>query len=413
MQLKTILKSKVVIIILLQIFSKITGVLREIILLNFFQGSKIFADFLKLETYSQLISIFYTESGLSANLMKKFSIINRRSLSFNKIKKQSVIIATIIFFSVFVIQYIANKIVIRSEYNFLPLIFFNALASSLVFYFNIGQIVLLSKSNYSNLYKSNFFRALLYIILLYPLIKAFSLLGAVLNRLISVSFQYFNTWYAVKDKHQENHDKISFSIKDFNLWVFFSNNSLFLWYLILRIYFSFIEGDDIIFLTYGFVFASAFDGIIIKSFSTFILERSLNHNINLKKTILKIVVFSVITIIISYFFSENIFHLIFGKYGSFETHKIKQINSYFIVLLILVLSNGINNLVFQKVFAKRRNIQFKYSKIYISTNLFFYFIIVIISFYLDQKLNMVIAITFFTFVINFYFVTKILKIENV
>ena len=224
-----------------------------------------------------------------------------------------------------------------------------------------------------------------------------------MNRLISVSFQYFNTWYAVKDKHQENHDKISFSIKDFNLWVFFSNNSLFLWYLILRIYFSFIEGDDIIFLTYGFVFASAFDGIIIKSFSTFILERSLNHNINLKKTILKIVVFSVITIIISYFFSENIFHLIFGKYGSFETHKIKQINSYFIVLLILVLSNGINNLVFQKVFAKRRNIQFKYSKIYISTNLFFYFIIVIISFYLDQKLNMVIAFTFFTFVINFYF----------
>jgi hypothetical protein len=408
-----IIKNKAFGIVLVQLFSKIAGIFREIILANFFGSSVIFSDFLKLMTFGELVSIFCTEGGLGANLMKKFSLMHRRGNSFRKIKIQSVLILFIVFFLVSILQFLAWKFVVKSNYNFTLIILISSLTSAIVFYFNIGQIILISSSNYSNLYKSHFFRSFIYLLFLYPCISFFNIVGAALNRLIAVLSQYFNTWYAVDKKFAGNSYKsIGFSQRDFNLWVFVTNNSLFFWFILIRVYFSFSIGVEIIFLTYGFILASSFDGVIIKSFSTYLLERSVNMKIDIKKSLFLISIFSFLIILISVFVGEYIINFIFGYTGNFNQSEIHYIYLYFILLLILVCTNGINNLVFQKIFAGRRKIQFHESKKYTITSMIAFILISILAFFEITNLTFVTLIVISFSMINLFYIFKLLKYER-
>ncbi len=408
-----IFKNKAFGIVLVQLFSKIAGIFREIILANFFGSSVIFSDYLKLMTFGELVSIFCTEGGLGANLMKKFSLMHRRGNSFKKIKIQTILILLVVFLLISILQFFAWIFIVKSTYNFTLIILISALTSAIVFYFNIGQIILIASSNYSNLYKSNFFRSLIYLIFLYPCIYFFNILGAALNRLIAVLSQYFNTWYAVNKKFNGNTSKsLGFSKRDFNLWVFVTNNAIFFWFILMRIYFSFSVGVEIIFLTYGFILASAFDGVIIKSFSTYLLERSLNVNFNIKKSLFYISFFSLFIILISVLLGEFVIKFIFGYASDFDTNEIHFIYLYFILLLILVCTNGINNLVFQKVFAGRRKIQFYESKKYTIISMITFISISMLSFFNISNLTFVALITISFSLINLLYVFKLLKYER-
>jgi len=405
-----LLKNKVLGIVAIQIFSKITGVLREIILANFFGGSLLFASYLKLMTYGQIIAIFYTEGGLGANLMKKFSLMHKRGMSFVKIRRQSIAISIIIFFLVTLLQLLAWKFIITTDYNFIYIIILSGLSSSLVFYHNIGQIILLSKSNYSNYYKSNFLRSFVYIVFIYPLLSLFNILGEPLNRLLSVFVQYFNTWGEVsKTINESKGKKMEFTQRDFNVWVFLNNNSIFIWYVLLRMYFSFIEGIDIIYISYGFILASSFDGIIIKSFSTYVLERSVNIKYNIKKTVLYGTIVSAISIFGAILFGKFFIKILFGLSHKFSVLQLENIYKYFIVLLILVCTNGICNLVFQKVFAGRRKIQFLESKIYMLISFAALFLITIVSIFNDFRFLHLVFITIIFSIINVAFMYRLLK----
>ena len=414
MTLKKIFKNQAIGIILIQIFSKITGIFREIILANFFGGSMLFADYLKLMTYGQLVAIFCTEGGLGGNLMKKFSLMHKRNLSFSKVRKQSLNIAVLVFIIVGLLQLFAWKFVLITDYNFTLVIIISALTSSIVFYFNVGQIILLSSSNYSNLYKSNFFRSFIYLVLLYPLLFLFNILGAPLNRFISVLSQYFNTWKIVNKKINANSKSrsLGYSTRDFNIWVFLTNNSIFVWYVLLRIYFSFISGVDIIYLTYGFILASSFDGIIIKSFSTYLLERNVNVKISIKKTFLLVLLICVLAILGALILGPYIIKLIFGSAGSFTNDQLQNIYYYFIVLLFLVCANGLCNLVFQKVFSGRRKVQFKQSKYYILISMITFVLISAFSLFNDFRLEYLIMIALGFSVVNFIYIIKLLKDES-
>ena len=414
MLVKKIIKNKAIGIVLIQVFSKITGIFREIILANFFGSSILFSDYLKLMTYGELIAIFCTEGGLGANLMKKFSLMHKRGVSFLKIKKQAIKLSFFIFFIVAVLQFFAWKVIINSTYNFTFVILISSVASAIVFYFNIGQIILLSSSNYSNLYKSNFFRSLVYLVLLYPLLFLFNVLGAALNRFFSVSSQYFNTWFVVNKKHLDGQEKlIGFSKRDFNIWVFLTNNSIFVWYVLLRVYFSLSEGVEIIFLTYGFIFALSFDGIIIKSFSTYLLERRVNVQMDIKKSVFFVALIAILVFILAVIFGKFVIELMFGFGKNFTEVELQSIYYYFILLLVLVSTNGLCNLVFQKVFSSRRKIQFYQSKRYILISLIVFSIISIISIFNFSCLRYLILIVFSFSIINLIYIYRLLNNERV
>lgn len=396
-------------IVIVQFFSKVLGILREIIIANFFGGSVLFSDYLKLMSYGHLIAIFYTDSGLSANLMKKFALMNKRKASFLKIRSQSLKLAVVVSIFVGVIQLIAWKFIISSTYNFSYIIILSSLASGMVFYFNIGQIILISKSNYSNLYKSTFFRSAVYVTLLYPLLFFFGILGSELNRLFSVFTQYFNSWKVVNKDINENQGKpIGMSFSDFNLWVFLTNNSIFLWFVLLRVYFSFFDGIEIIYLTYGYVLASSFDSMIIKSFSVYLLERSVNVSFNIKRTVVMVSIVSAIVILFSILFGSFAINIIFGL-GKFSQDQLLNIFYYFIVLLVLVSTNGICNLVFQKVFSGRRKIQFYHSKRYMIISLITLMIVTIfIVVFQVNHFYYLVSVTGGFSIINLFYIFKLI-----
>lgn len=409
-----ILKNKAFGIIIVQLFSKVAGIFREIILANFFGSSVIFSDYLKLMTFGELVSIFCTEGGLGANLMKKFSLMHRRGNSFRKIKIQSLIILILVFILISLLQLTASIFIIKSTYDFTYVILISSITSAIVFYFNIGQVILISSSNYSNLYKSNFFRSLIYLVFLYPCISLLNVFGAAINRLIAVLSQYFFTWYAVNKKFSKNPNKsIGFSKRDFNIWVFFTNNALFLWFILIRIYFSLTTGVEIIFLSYGFILASSFDGIIIKSFSTYLLERSVNAEFNIKKSLLYLSLFTLIIYLASIFLGEYLIKIVFGFAGKFNDFEIKSIYYYFILLLTLVCTNGVNNLIFQKVFAGRRKVQFKESKKYISISLLIFSILSFLCILNFSNLTFVILIVVSFSIINLIYIFKLLNYERI
>lgn len=349
----------------IQLFSKLAGIVREIILANFFGPSLLFASYLKLITLGQAVSLFYSEGGLIANLMRKFSVMYKRGMSFSKIRRGAICIGIGIGVAVFILQYLYYVLYMDTEYNFLGLILISAISSSLVFYINIGQIILLSRGNYKNYNRSNFFRALIYIVILYPLISIFNVLGAEINRLVSVFSQYFNTWRVLKERKKvELKEGLSFSYKDFNLWVFLTNNSIFIWYVIFRLYCVTSSNVDIIFFTYGFLLANSIDGLLIKPLANFVLERKLNDSFDLSKVVLFLFVAFGVSFVIAYFFGNYVLELIFNFTDKYTLLEINRIHYFFLLLLVLVFTNGINNVVFQKIFSKRRKSSLKVSRNY-------------------------------------------------
>lgn len=400
-------------LVFIQLFSKFAGLIRELLVANFFGTSVVFSDYLKLMTYGGIIGLFCSEGGLSANLMRKFTLMHKKDYSFSKIKRNSIIISFFIFCIVFFVQIFALQLLISTKYNFYYIIIVNSLASALVFYFNVGQIILIAKSKYKNMYKSNFYRSFIYVVILYPLIEFLGVLGLAFNRLISVTSQYFNTWRVVNSEFlKDKPAKIGLSYRDFNLWVFLTNNSIFLWFLIAKIYFSFIDGIDIIFIVYAYQLASSFDGVVIKSFSLYLLERTNNSDFNIKKTIYTVLILSFIGIALSFAFAERIIKLIFSLGSDFTESHYNSIYIYFISLLFLVCFNGITNLVFQKVFSKRREIQFKLSKTYVSISFIASLTVGVLSYINSFRLSFIYFLVGVLSFINIVFVIYILKNER-
>ncbi|WP_442267256.1 hypothetical protein ACSIGC_06080 [Tenacibaculum sp. ZS6-P6] len=413
----SLLKNKALGLILVQVTSKIFGILREIIMANFFGSSVIFADYLKLMSYSQIISIFYSEGGLSANLMRKFSIINKRDYSFKEIKKQGLYLSFIIFAAVLIIQFLAQKYIIKSDYDFNLIILLCAITSGIVFFFNIGQIVLVSKAEYKYLYRSTFFRSFTYLVLLYPLIFVFNILGAVLDRLFSVLTQYFNTWLIINkiEKNKERKSKLKLSALDFNIWIFLTNNNIFLLYTLFRVLYSFFPGKEIIYLTYGFILSLAFDGVIIKSLSLYILERSVNSTINLINVLKKITMIGLASLLAIIFLARPIIDIVFNLNKKFSEVDVNNIHYYLIVIFILVFFNGLLNLLFQRVFSEKRNTQFFYSKRYVISILTSIIITSFISFVFtfDFFSNLLYPLSIMVFgivLVNIYFMNKLIKL---
>lgn len=401
-------------LVLVQIFSKLAGISRELLVANFFGPSVVFAEYLKLMTYGSLVGVFCSEGGLSANLMRKFSLMHRKGYSFNGVKKSSIIISLFVFFVVFLVQLIALKYLIKIDYNFYYIIIVNSIASALVFYFNVGQIVLVANSDYKNMYKSNFYRSFVYLVILYPLVSLFSVFGLALNRLISVFTQYFNTWKVVDRKYlKKRKTKLNLGARDFNIWIFLTNNSIFLWFILAKMYFTFFTGIDIIFIVYAYQLASSFDGVIIKSFSLYLLERSNNTDFKITKTIITVVSLSLVGIVFSYFFAEKIIELIFSLGNTFSKEHYKSIYNYFMLLLVLVCFNGVTNILFQKVFSKRRDIQFKLSKIYIAICLFAYLLVSLYSYSKGYRYEFIYLMVASLSLINTIFVVYILKNERI
>ncbi len=197
-------------------------------------------------------------------------------------------------------------------------------------------------------------------------------------------------------------------MKDFNIWVFLTNNLIFVWYVLLRIYFSFLPGVDIIYLTYGFILASSFDGVVIKSFSTYLLERAVNIKFNIKKTFIFVFLICLIAIVCVLFFGPYLIKLVFGLSEKFSESQLEEIFNYFLVLLLLVCSNGLCNLVFQKVFAGRRLYQFNEAKKYVLVSMFLFVIISFLSFIYSLPFEYLIYLTIGFSIINFFYIIKLL-----
>lgn len=390
-----------------QLFAKSTGILREIILANFFGPAQIFSDYLKLMTIGQLVSFFCSESGLTANFMKKFSIMKKRNLSFNRIRSQSKRLSFAVALIVFIFQMGYYFSVIPPNNVFWLVMIVSSIASGLVLHVNIGQIILLSHSNYISYNKSNLYRASIYFFALVPLINLFSILGAELNRLISVFSQYWNTWKTIRQKYNvQDSNSLALSLKDFNIWVFFSNNLLFVWFILFRLFFSFDQSNEIIYFTYAFILASGFDGILLKPFASFVLEKKVNSKLNSRRIIIYLSFLALGIILLSYLIAFEVINWVFGFTGKFSHADVLSIFVYFMFSLLLVFSNGIYNIILQNSFSRRRVTRAVIAKKYLLTSLGVVFFIFIFSKIFDLNMIYVMLNSVLLSLLNFYFIVS-------
>ena len=345
-----------------QFIAKISGLIRELILLNFFGTSAVFADYLRLLSSIDFISFFYKESGLMSNLLGKFSEFHKKKLSFDKIKQHSLIISTILFFITLIIQVIASKYFNITDYNFWLIILINSLSSFLIFYFNIGQIIIVASSNLKEYNESIIIYSLSYATLLYPLIYLLNISGAAVNRIIAITLQYPKNWHYVNHKFSDyKQSSNGLSLSDFNIWIFLTNNSLYLWFIIIRFTSVLDVSPEIIYITYAFTFASALDGVFLKPLSIYFLERFVNSNQELSEKMryasLIIAILSALLLTLDISSLDSTFNLI-SRYSDYI--------KYFVPFISLTLSNGTLVILNQKVFASsdKKN-SFNQAKIYI------------------------------------------------
>lgn len=255
------------------IFKKLLGFFREMILAYFFGSSITYANFLLLRTVTDFFSQFTFGSAMQANLLPKFTKMytNNSSIDLSTASR---------FISRFSI-----KIFFISQFLQIPMIWYINPENKLLFFclsiilgflvainfFNsVFLIVFQAKGDFKQYSISTTINLFLATIVLYPLSLIFSLIGIVLSRLIGVltlSFVYIKA--LIEEKGEE---ELILQKSDFNLAVIFLGNLANIIILIGRFSSGIGHSVDITYFTYSVVLLNILLTAVIMNINTLVLR---------------------------------------------------------------------------------------------------------------------------------------------
>jgi len=313
------------------IFKKILGFLREVILAFIFGSSLIYASYLLLKTLSDFLSQFTFGNALQANLLPKFSKYYKDNdvLNLNSVYVFSKKIILIIFSFSLILQLLIVFLFIKKFYLLLiGTSFVLALVLSVNFYNSLFLSVIQAKGDFKKFSIATTFNVIIATFFVYPLSFLLDVLGIAISRLLgALSLSYFYIKPIVKPN---NGVKVSLSINDFNFSVvFLANVSLFI--LLISRFISGLNGDsDITYFNYAFVLLNVVLTAIVFNINTIIL-RKISIKKEMRYLIYSILVSCFISCILYFLvnkFSIQIIDLIFRR-GAFNENDVLS-TAYFL-----------------------------------------------------------------------------------
>ena len=255
------------------LFKKIFGFLREMILAYFFVSSIVYANFLLLRTVTDFFSQFTFGNALQENLLPKLTKVyaNQESVDLSEVYNFTSKFSIKLFWISQVLQlpmiwYInpENKLL----YFFLSIIL--GVLVSINFFNSVFLIIYQAKGEFKRHSISTTLNLFVATVVLYPLSLFFDLIGVVLSRLIGIitlTFGYIKPLFQEKGE-----EKVRLSISDFNLSIIFLGNLANIIILIGR-FSAGVDGSvNITYFTYSAVLLNTLLTAVIMNINTLVLK---------------------------------------------------------------------------------------------------------------------------------------------
>ena len=369
------------------IFKKILGFFRELILAFVFGSSIIYANYILLKTITDFLSQFTFGNALQANLLPKFTSLyeKHKNLNLNRVYKFSKRIGLLIFVISFLVQLLIIFFVINK--HFLILIFTAFILSFILstnFLNSIFLTIIQSKGDFKKFSIATSLNILVATTLVYPFSFFLSVLGTAISRLIgvvSLTFLYVKPLLNYKNGYE-----VKINSNDFNFSVLIIGNvSLFI-LLFGRFIIGLNGSNDITHFNYSFVLLNVFLTAFIFNINTLLLRK-----ISSKQSFQTFFISLIITSIISAFlylivnnFSVELIDVIY-KRGAFNTNDVYDTAYFLEELMPSYIVLMFTSLLFQPFFSlgikNNSNIAAKFLLI-----LLIVFILFVLFFYINNLL---------------------------
>ncbi len=328
------------------IFKKILGFFRELILAFIFGSSIIYANYLLLKTITDFLSQFTFGNALQANLLPKFSRLfhEHKNLNLKGVNYFLKKTAFLIFIISLIIQLVVVFFVIKKSYYLL-------IATSIIlsfilctnFYNSIFLTFIQAKGEFRKFSIATSFNVFISTVFVYPLSFLFSVIGTAISRLFGVMCLTY--MYIKPILHENKGFDVNISKKDFNLSILFLGN-LSLFILLFSRFITGINGSsDIAHFNYSFVLLNVILTAFIFNINT-ILLRDISSNNSKTPFFLSIILTSLIAGAVYYIvmnYSLEIIEFIY-KRGAFSTDDViatafflRELSVYYIILMFTTL----------------------------------------------------------------------------
>jgi len=331
------------------IFQKVLGLIRELVIAFFLGSSILYANFLLLRVVADFFSQVTAGNALKANLLPKFTKFfeknNEVSLTevFRFSKKSSIYL--------FFISQIIQTVVIFSLNLESNLLFFGvSLVLSFSICFNFINTIFLTIFQARGLFLRFSFASAtnsgVFTLLVYPLISFSSIIGLAVSRLIGILIMYFSFVNPLRKESTGLAIKLNHS--DFNLSTLILGNFA----NILIISSRFVSGadgsNDITFFMYAVVLLNALLTSVIGNVSTILLRK-----ITIKKSTILMMYSLFISIFVGllmvvalYFYNTEIVKFVYLR-GAFNISDVEQTASYLYGLSFAFLLLFVSTILFQ------------------------------------------------------------------
>jgi putative peptidoglycan lipid II flippase len=331
------------------IFQKVLGLIRELVIAFFLGSSILYANFLLLRVIADFFSQVTAGNALKANLLPKFTNFYEKTkeISLTEVfrfsQKSSIYL--------FLISQVIQTLVIfylNLESN---LLFFGvSIVLSFSICFNFINTIFLTifqarglffKSSYASVTNSFVFT-----LIVNPLISFSSVIGLAISRLVGILSLYF---YFIKPLTKENSgSEVRLNYSDFNLSTLILGNFA----NIIIISSRFVSGadgsNDITFFMYAVVLLNVLLTAVIGNISTILLRK-----ITIKKSSISMLYSLLISIFVGflmvlalYFYSTDIVKFVYLR-GAFNISDVEQTASYLFELSFAFVFLFVSTILFQ------------------------------------------------------------------
>ena len=349
------------------LFKKVFGFLREMILAFFFGSSMLYANYLLLKTIADFLSQFTFGNSLQANLMPKFTKffysnsdvnLNHVFLFTRNMSLRLFVLSQCVQIPLIWYLDIENKLV------FISISLILGLLISLNFFNSIFLTIFQAQGNFKKHSVATALNIFLATLFLYPLVLVFNLLGVVVSRLIGVVtllLKYIIPLLSVKSEN-----KLEISLRDFNLNVLILGNFANILILIGRFVAGIDGSNEIAFFAYAVIILNTVLTAVIMNINTLVLKIiSIRESIKLTiiSTGLSFLIGLAVVLAVD-LFGEDIISLVYER-GAFN-HSDTIRTSFFLKklswsFLFIFMANSL----FQPFFTLEKDVLIKNAKILI------------------------------------------------
>ena len=331
------------------IFQKVLGLIRELVIAFFLGSSILYANFLLLRIVADFFSQITAGNALKANLLPKFTKLyeKNKEVSLKEVFRFSQQSSVYLFIISQVIQ-TAVIFYLNLESN---LLFFGvSLVLSFSICFNFINTIFLTVFQARGLFLrysyASVTNSLVFTLLVYPLISFVSVIGLALSRLAAILSVYFSFVRPLKKENTGFEVRLNHS--DFNFPTLILGNFA----NIIIISSRFVAGTDgsnsITFFMYAVVLLNALMTAVIGNVSTILLRK-----IAIKKNT-KLMIYSLLTsvfvgllmVIGLYFYSAEVVKFVYLR-GAFNIADVQQTSAYLYELSFAFLLLFVSTILFQ------------------------------------------------------------------